>query len=208
MAGANFFDITVTGKGSHAASPEMGVDALVIATGLVQQLQTVVSRSVAATAPVVVSVTQIHAGAAYNVIPETATLAGTIRYFDPAVSERVSERIREICAGFARAHGATIEVEIRNVFDVLVNDERLAEGMIAAAQEVVGAGQAGRKDRLVMGSEDFADMLRLVPGAYCTVGHAGEVPLHNPGFVLDDGILPVGAALLARMVETRGAAAG
>jgi len=206
MAGANFFDITVTGKGSHAASPEMGVDALVIATGLVQFLQTVVSRNVPAIAPVVLSVTQIHSGSAYNIIPETAALAGTIRYFDPAMSEKVSARVREICAGYARAHGATIEVDIRNVFEVLVNDDTLSERMLEAAQEVVGPEQAGRKDRLVMGSEDFADMLRLVPGAYCTIGHAGDVPLHNPSFVLDDGILPIGAALLARMVETRGAA--
>ncbi len=208
MAGANFFDITVTGKGSHAASPEMGVDALVIATGLVQLLQTVVSRNVPATAQVVLSVTQIHSGAAYNIIPETATLAGTIRYFDPVMSEKVSARVREICEGYARAHGASIEVDIRNVFDVLVNDETLSERIVAAAQEVVGPDCAGHTDRLVMGSEDFADMLRVVPGAYCTIGHAGDVPLHNPSFVLDDGILPIGAALLARMVEVRGGATG
>ncbi len=208
MAGANFFDIRITGKGSHAAMPEAGTDALVIAAGLVQQLQTIVSRNVAATAPVVLSVTQFHAGSAYNVIPETAELKGTIRYFDPAVSEKVSERVRTVCDGFARAHGATIDVEIRNVFDVLVNDARLSEGILGAARDVVGADNAGTKDRLVMGSEDFADMLRVVPGAYCTVGHAGDVPLHNPAFILDDGILPIGAALLARMVETRGGAAG
>jgi hippurate hydrolase len=76
------------------------------------------------------------------------------------------------------------------------------------AQELVGTEGCVRKDRVVMGSEDFADMLRLVPGAYCTVGHAGDVPLHNPAFVLDDAVLPLGAALLARMVETRGAVAG
>ena len=208
MAGANFFDITVTGKGSHAAGPEMGIDSLVIATGLVQQLQTIVSRNIAATAPVVLSVTQIHAGSAYNVIPETATIAGTVRYFDTAVADKVSERIRAICDGIARAHGATIEVDIRNVFDVLVNDDALAGGMIDAAQGLFGAENAGRKETLVMGSEDFADMLRVVPGAYCTIGHGGGVPLHNPGFVLDDSILPIGAALFARMVETRGAAAG
>ncbi len=208
MAGANFFDITVTGKGSHAAGPEMGIDSLVIATGLVQQLQTIVSRNIAATAPVVLSVTQIHAGSAYNVIPETATIAGTVRYFDTAVADKVSERIRAICDGIARAHGATIEVDIRNVFDVLVNDDALADGMIDAAQGLFGAENAGRKETLVMGSEDFADMLRVVPGAYCTIGHGGGVPLHNPGFVLDDSILPIGAALFARMVETRGDAAG
>jgi hippurate hydrolase len=208
MAGANFFDIRVTGKGSHAAMPEAGIDALVIATGLVQQLQTIVSRNIAATTPVVLSVTQIHAGAAYNVIPETADLRGTIRYFDPAAAEKVAVRMREICEGFACAHGATIDVDIRNVFDVLVNDAALSDRLVDAAQQLVGADKAGRKDRLVMGSEDFADMLRVVPGAYCTIGHAGDVPLHSPAFVLDDAILPLGAALMARMVESRGVAAG
>ncbi|MFC2967607.1 M20 aminoacylase family protein [Acidimangrovimonas pyrenivorans] len=208
MAGANFFDITVTGKGSHAAMPEAGIDALMIATGLVRELQTIVARNVAPTTPIVLSVTQIHSGAAYNVIPETAAIAGTVRYFDSAAAEMVSTRMREICAGFAKAHNAEIAVDIRNVFDVLMNDGELSERMIEAAQDLVGPGQAGRKDGLVMGSEDFADMLRVVPGAYCTVGHGGDVPLHNPGFVLDDDILPLGAALYARMVETRGAAAG
>ncbi len=206
MAGACFFDIRVTGKGSHAAMPEVGIDALVVASGLVQQLQTVVSRNIAAVTPVVLSVTQIHAGAAYNVIPETAELAGTIRYFDDAAAEKTCQRLREICDGLARAHGATIEVGIRNVFDVLVNDADLSERMIDAARDLVGVENAGLRSRQIMGSEDFADMLRIVPGAYCTIGHAGEIPLHNPGFVLDDGVLPLGAALMARMVETRGAA--
>ncbi len=208
MAGAAFFDIRVTGKGCHAAMPEAGVDALIVATGLVQQLQTIVSRNVPPTTPLVLSVTQIHAGAAYNVIPETAEIRGTIRYFDQAAADLAGRRMRELCEGFGRAHGAEIALDLRNVFEVLVNDEAHAAQMLAAARELVGDDQARRMERLVMGSEDFADMLRLVPGAYCTVGHSGDVPLHNPGFVLDDDILPLGAALMARMVETRGSADG
>lgn len=204
MAGAYFFDIRVTGRGSHAAMPEAGIDALMVATALVQQLQTIVSRNVAASARIVLSVTQIHAGSAYNVIPETAEIAGTIRYFDDAAADLVCGRMREICAGIALAYGASVEVDIRNVFDVLVNDADLSERMIEAAGEIAGAGNAAIGSHLAMGSEDFADMLRVVPGAYCTVGHGGDVPLHNPGFVLDDGILPLGAAIMARMVETRG----
>jgi amidohydrolase len=206
MAGACFFDIRVTGKGCHAAMPEAGVDALLVATGLVQQLQTIVSRNVAPTTPLVLSVTQIHAGGAYNVIPETAEIRGTIRFFDQAAADLAGRRMRELCEGFGRAHGASIELDLRNVFEVLVNDEAHAAQMLAAARELVGDDRAKRVERLVMGSEDFADMLRLVPGAYCTVGHSGDVPLHNPGFVLDDDILPLGAALMARMVETRGSA--
>ena len=208
MAGANFFDITVTGRGSHAATPEQGIDALVIAAGLVRELQTIVSRNIAGTTPLVLSVTQLHAGSAYNIIPETAKLAGTIRYFDTAAADLVSERMRAICEGAAHAHGATIDVKIRNVFDVLVNDEELSERMMEVARELTGPDDVRYAGLPRMGSEDFADMLQQVPGAYCTVGQAGDVPLHNPAFVLDDAVLPLGAALLARMVETRGMAAG
>lgn len=205
MAGANFFDITVTGKGCHAAMPEAGIDALMIAAGLARELQTIVARNVPATRQIVLSVTQIHAGAAYNVIPETATLAGTVRYFDRDMAAMVTDRMQAICNGMAAAHGAEITLDMRNVFDVLENDPGLAEAMVEAARGLVG-DKARLTDDRVMGSEDFADMLQVVPGAYCTIGHAGTVPLHSPGFVLDDGMLPLGAALLARMVETRGAA--
>jgi amidohydrolase len=185
--------------------PEVGIDTVVIATGLVRELQTIVARNVPATQPLVLSVTQIHAGAAYNVIPETATIAGTVRYFDRPTSDMVTARMQAICNGMAAAYGVEIVLDMRNVFDVLENDPKLAEAMVEVAQGFVG-DKARISDQLVMGSEDFADMLQVVPGAYCTVGHGGTVPLHNPGFVLDDGMLPLGAAILARMVETRGAA--
>ena len=206
MAGANFFDIKIIGKGGHAARPEGSVDALVVASGLARELQTIVSRNVPPSIPIVLSVTQIHAGAAYNVIPEDAMLAGTVRYFDDETMELVSQRMRELCAGYAIAYGAEIDIDIRNVFDVLRNDDALSAEMLSAAIDVVGSDNARQKDDAVMGSEDFADMLAVVPGAYCTIGHAGDVPLHNPAFVLDDDILPVGASLMARMVEVRGAA--
>ncbi|MEL7463801.1 MAG: M20 aminoacylase family protein [Pseudomonadota bacterium] len=206
MAGANFFDITVKGRGSHAASPEHSKDPIVIMSGLVAQMQSVVSRNVAATGSVVLSITQFHSGSAYNVIPEEAHICGTVRYFDTELAEKVSDRMRALCAGFAAAHEVEIDCDIRNVFDVLMNDGALSGEMVKAAAEIVGDGDAVIKDQVVMGSEDFADMLRVVPGAYCTVGHSGDVPLHNPGFVLDDDILPVGASLMARMVEMRGAA--
>ena len=205
MAGANFFDITVNGKGCHAAMPESGIDTIVIATALVQQLQTIKARNVPAAQPLVLSVTQIHAGAAYNVIPDQAVLTGTVRYFDRKTADMVTARMQAICDGLAAAYGIEITMDMRNVFDVLDNDPALSEAMVAVAREFVGEKAAIKSD-IVMGSEDFADMLQAIPGAYCTIGHAGSVPLHNPGFVLDDAVLPLGAAIMARMVETRGAA--
>jgi hippurate hydrolase len=206
MAGADFFDITIAGRGSHGANPQDSTDPIVIGAGLIKELQGIVARNVAPTRPAVLSVTKFNAGSAYNVIPDSASLAGTVRYFDDATGRLIAERMTQICAGFATAHACEIDLKIWNVFDVLMNDPVRTSDMLACAAGVVGAENTFEKTDLQMGSEDMADMLRLVPGAYCTLGHGGTVPLHNPGFIFDDAILPVGASLFARLVETRGAA--
>jgi amidohydrolase len=203
MAGADFFDIKVTGKGSHGAMPHVGRDPVIVAISLAAALQTIVSRNADPREAAVLSITQIHAGSAYNVIPEEAALAGTVRTFSPDIAKLIRERMREICAGMALSFGVQIDVDIRGIFDVLVNHPEQAVATAAVAAEIVGAGNVLTEPKPVMGSEDFADMLRVVPGAYAWVGHAGSVPVHNPAFVLDDGILPIGASLLARLVETR-----
>ncbi len=203
MAGADFFDIKITGKGSHGAMPHVGRDPVIVAISLAAALQTIVSRNADPREAAVLSITQIHAGSAYNVIPEEAALAGTVRTFSPEIAKLIRERMREICAGMALTFGVQIDVDIRGIFDVLVNHPEQAVATAAIAAEIVGAGNVLTEPKPVMGSEDFADMLRVVPGAYAWVGHAGSVPVHNPAFVLDDGILPIGASLLARLVETR-----
>jgi hippurate hydrolase len=137
-------------------------------------LQTIVPRNIGASTAVVLSVTQIHAGAAYNVIPESAELGGTIRYFDDAAAEKACRRLREICDGFALAHGATIEVEIRNVFDVLVNDTKLSYRMIGAARELVGFENAGSRTRQIMGSE--ATCRCIAPPSCSTTGSCRSTP--------------------------------
>ena len=206
MAGADFFDFHIRGRGSHGAMPQQGIDPIVIASSLVGQLQTIVSRNVAPTDPLVLSVTQIHAGAAYNVIPQEATVSGTMRFFKTETAEMVRQRMKDLAAGMAKAYGIEIDVDIREVFDVLVNDETLSHVMLDIASEVVGEENTSVTREVRTGSEDFADMLRVVPGAYCTVGHAGTVPLHNEGFVLDESILPVGASIYAKLIEKRTAA--
>ncbi len=203
MAGASFFDITVTGKGSHAAMPQQSRDALVAASGLVGQFQTILGRNVAPLDQAVLSVTQIHAGSAYNVVPETATLAGTIRFFKPEVRDLMQARMRAICDGAAQAFDLQITCAFREIFDVLMNDADLSDAWTQAAADVLGAENVRDDSHPFTGSEDFADMLQQVPGAYGNVGHAGTVPLHNPGFVLDEAILPVGASIYARLIERR-----
>src|SRR5690606_37255809 len=148
--------------------------------------QTIVSRNVEATKPAVLSVTQIHSGSAYNVVPDKAVISGTIRYFDDAVKVLMHDRVRQLCAGFAQSYGVEIEVDLREIFEVLVNDAECARAYLEAAADIVGMENATQHDELMTGSEDFADLLKAVPGAYCTLGHKGSVPLHNPGFVFDD----------------------
>lgn len=203
MAGAAFFDITIKGRGSHAAAPHMSRDALMIASTLAGQLQTILSRNIPPQETCVLSITQIHAGSAYNVVPETASLAGTIRYFKDEIYTLAAARMKAICDGFATAHEAEISVDLRNVFDVLHNDADLSDAYLEAARDIVGAENVTGEDTPVTGSEDFADMLKIVPGSYCRLGHGGTVSLHNPGYVLDPAILPIGASIMARLLETR-----
>ena len=203
MAGADFFDITITGYGSHGAVPEKSRDPVVIAMTLGQALQSIVSRNVDPLQAVVLSITQIHAGSAYNVSPNEAKLTGTVRAFSDDVRKLVRERMRTIAAGIAAAFQVEIEVQIRDIFSVLVNDKEHSEMVAEIAREIVGTDNVSLRSQPKMGSEDFADMLMAVPGAYFWVGHEGSVPLHNPGFVLDDNILPIGASLFSRIIETR-----
>jgi amidohydrolase len=203
MAGADFFDIAITGYGGHGARPELSKDAVVIAMTLGQALQTIVSRNVAAAESAVLSITQIHAGSAYNVIPGEAKLCGTVRAFSDEVRVLIRERMRAICAGIAAAFQVEIAVDIRDLFSVLVNQEEHSNVIAEVARTVVEPDKVLTTSRPRMGSEDFADMLQAVPGAYFWVGHEGSVPVHNPGYIFDDKVLPIGASMFARIIETR-----
>ncbi|WP_316231912.1 M20 aminoacylase family protein [Bradyrhizobium sp. SZCCHNR1051] len=203
MAGADFFDIRISGYGAHGAMPERSKDAVVIATSVAQAIQTIVSRNVEPLQAAVVSITQIHAGSAYNVIPGDAWLCGTVRAFSDPVRALVRERMRAICAGMAAAFNCEIDVDIRDTFSVLVNQEEQSKVVEQVARTVVEPSKVLTRSTPKMGSEDFADMLQTIPGAYFWVGHDGSVPVHNPGYVLDDKILPIGASMFARIIETR-----
>jgi hippurate hydrolase len=203
MAGADFFDITIDGYGAHGAMPERSKDPVVIAMTLGQALQTIVSRNVDPLKSAVLSITQIHAGSAYNVIPGDAKLCGTVRAFDDGVRVLIRERMRAIAAGIALAFGVEIKVEIRDGFSVLVNQQEQSDVVAEVARTVVGVDNVITRSQPKMGSEDFADMLQAAPGAYFWIGHDGDVPVHNPGYVLDDKILPIGASMFARIIETR-----
>jgi hippurate hydrolase len=183
--------------------PNYSKDPVVIAMSLGQALQTIVSRNVNPHEPAVLSITQIHAGSAYNVIPGEAKLCGTVRAFSDEVRVLIRDRMRAICAGIASAFQVEISVDIRDGFSVLVNEVEQSNVVAEVARTVVDPARVITRSQPKMGSEDFADMLHAVPGAYFWVGHDGSVPVHNPGYVLDDKILPIGASMFARIIETR-----
>ena len=206
MAAADFFDIRITGRGAHGAYPHEAIDPTVVALTLGQAIQTIASRNVHPLQAAVVSITQMHAGAAYNVISDSVHLAGTVRTFDNEVRELCRARIKELAAGVGAAFKAQIEVEIRDIFSVLENSPAQTQAAAEVARELLGPDNVDATASPRMGSEDFADMLHAVPGAYLWLGQSPGAAVHNPGYNFDDEIIPTGAALLATLVERRSAA--
>ena len=209
MAGGAFFDIRVTGKGAHGARPETGVDAALVAAQIAVTLQSIVSRNVAPVDTAVLSVTRIHAGDAYNVIPQTAELGGTVRAFSRDVMQLVEANMRRVVENTAAAFGASAELDFRVLFAPTVNDPAQAEFAARICAELVGEDRVQRNPPLVMASEDFSFMLEKVPGCYLNIGNGageGACEVHNPAYDFNDRALPLGAAFFARAVETRLAA--
>lgn len=206
MAGGAFFDIDVTGKGTHGARPETGVDSVLVAAHITTALQSIVARNVAPVQTAVLSVTQIHAGDAYNVIPQTARLSGTVRAFSREVMTQVEQAMQRIAQGTAQAFGATCKVDFRATFSPTVNNAEAADFAAQICAEVVGAENVERNPPLIMASEDFSFMLEQVPGCYFNIGNGageGACEVHNPGYDFNDEALPLGATVFARIVETK-----
>ncbi|MGE0005980.1 MAG: M20 aminoacylase family protein [Parvibaculaceae bacterium] len=203
MAGADFFDIRLKGKGSHAAMPHNSRDPVTAMASLIGQLQTVVSRSVDPLEAAVLSVTRVAGGTAYNVIPSEVRIGGTVRFFSEEVRFLVLSQMRRIVEGCAASHAVDAELSTRNIFDVTVNDETSAAAVAEAAAAVLGNDNVIRTGRPSTASEDFADMLKIVPGAYFMIGHGKKQPLHHPQYEFDDAAIPIGAGILSRLVENR-----
>ena len=206
MAGGAFFDITVTGRGAHGARPETGIDSVLVASHIAIALQSIVSRNVRPVDAAVLSVTKIHGGDAYNVIPQTAQLSGTARAFTREVLELIETNMRRVARGTAEAFGATAEVDFRVIFAPTVNDAQEAEFAAGVCTELVGAENVNRNPNLIVASEDFSFMLEKVPGCYFNIGNGageGACEVHNPSYDFNDGALTLGASAFARIVETR-----
>lgn len=198
MAAADGFVVKVQGKGSHAAVPEAGIDPIVVASHIVTALQSIVSRNVGAQESAVISVTKIHSGTAWNVIPEEAVLDGTVRTFEEKVRARIRERFNQVVAGVAAAYGTTATVRWIQGPPAVVNDPSLAA---LAEQTAATVGLNGVRPLPSPAGEDFSFYQREVPGLFLFLGTSGSHEWHHPAFDLDERALPLGAELLASLAE-------
>lgn len=210
MAAFDIFDITVRGRGGHAAIPQQTVDPVLIGTKIVEALQTLVAREINPQEPAVLSVTQFHGGDAYNVIPDQVSISGCTRCFSTRVQAQFEQSIERVACGIASGFGAEIEFSYERRYPPTVNSPTETESAAEAAIAVSGATAVNRAPKPSMGSEDFAYMLQEKPGCYIWIGNGdgeGSCMIHNPGYDFNDEILPIGAsywsALVAQLLPKR-----
>jgi hippurate hydrolase len=206
MAGGAFFDIDIEGRGSHGARPESGVDSVLVASHITTALQSIVARNVRPVDTAVLSVTQIHSGDAYNVIPQKARLSGTVRAFSNEVMALIGRNLARVAEGVAAGFGATAKTDFRPIFAPLINDPQEADYAAGICAEIAGADSVRRDPALIMASEDFSFMLNEVSGCYINIGNGdgeGACDVHNPSYDFNDKALPFGASFFARLVEKR-----
>jgi amidohydrolase len=201
MAATAEFTIVVRGRGGHAAMPHTTIDPIVVGAQIVSSLQTIASRSTDPVEAVVVSVTKFHAGQAYNVIPEQAEIAGTVRSLRNEVAQAARSRMEAICTGIASAAGAEARLTFRPNYPVTVNDAKQAGFAADAAASVAGERQVVRDVAPMMGGEDFSYMLEQRPGAFIFMGNGDSAGLHHPGYDFNDEAIPHGISYWVAIAE-------
>ena len=211
MAGAERFDITIKGKGGHAAMPQTCIDPIIIGSQIVSAIQTLVSRTRDPLDPVVISITNFNGGTgAFNVIPEEATLSGTLRSFAPKTRDLMIQRIKEISVDTAKLYGGTAECAfMEGGYDPTINTEEETQECISIVQDLLGADNVDTGIAPSMGAEDFGAMLQAVPGCYIWMGQGEEDEtsnhnqgLHTPQYDFNDEIIPLAIEYWVRLVET------
>jgi amidohydrolase len=201
MAACDKFTIEITGKGSHAARPHEGIDPVVVAAQTIMALQTIASRSIDPVDAVVVSTGMVRAGEAFNIIPQSVGLIGTVRTLSEKVRAKTHGRLRAIAEGTAALFGASAVAAFEGDVPVTVNDTEKTEFAIGVAGEIVGRDNV-RHMRPIMGAEDFSHMLRKRPGAFIMIGNGVGPGLHNPGYNFNDAAIPIGVSYWVRLAET------
>jgi hippurate hydrolase len=202
-AGGAFFDIKITGKGAHGAHPHQSIDPVLVACHLGTALQSIVSRNVPARDTAVLSITRIQSGDAYNVIPQYAEMAGTVRTMQRETMKTIEANMRRLTKAIAEGFGAEATLDFRLIFASMVNDETEAALYGDAAAELVGEANLDRNSPPGMGSEDFSFMMEQVPGAHINLGNGDSAALHNHKYDFNDEIIPYGVALYGAIVEKK-----
>ena len=204
MAARDNFEILVQGRGAHAAMPHQGVDPVVVGSHIVLALQTITSRNINPQESLVVSVTQFHAGEAFNIIPDSVLLKGTCRVFDKELQETLPERIRLITDGVALTFGAKSELTYHSGYPATINTKSQSEFCAEIAQEIAGSANGVDLNPVPsMGAEDFSYMLQERPGCYIWAGNGDSAGLHHPEYDFNDQLLAVGASYWSKLVEQR-----
>ncbi len=202
MAASDLFEITVLGRGSHAAMPHQSIDPVLVASAITQNLQSIVSRGCDPNDALVISVTQIHTGEVHNVIPEAAEMSGTVRTLKPGLNDWAAGEITRVAEKTAQAYGATANVRYEKSYPVTVNDADAVAFAMSVAGNLVGAQNTNAMAPPSLGAEDFAYMLDERKGAYVFIGQGESAGLHHPEFDFNDEISPLGASFFAKLVET------
>ncbi|HEY0182247.1 MAG TPA: M20/M25/M40 family metallo-hydrolase [Rhodopila sp.] len=203
FAGAAVFDITVTGEGTHGARPQAGIDPVIVACQLGTAPQSIVYRNISVHDTAVLSVTRIASGDAYNVIPNGALMAGSVRTMQPEVAAKIERGIQCLAAGIAAAFGAEVSVDFRTLFAPVVKDEQEFMACAAAAARVVGEANLQRDVPPAMASEDFSAMPEQVPGSPILLANGDTAAVHNHLYDFNDEAMSCGGALLAAIAERK-----
>ncbi len=202
MAAADRIHIKIEGKGGHAAAPHRVNDPIVAACQLVTALQTISSRNADPLDSIVVSVTAINAGEAFNVIPQTVELKGSVRTLTPQMRELAEKRIKEVTAGIMGAFGMSFVCDYLHGYPVTFNHAEQAEFVVGTIEAAFGEGKVDTTVPPTMGSEDFSYMLEERPGAFINSGNGDSAGLHHPAYEFNDEVIPVGVTYWANLVET------
>lgn len=200
LAAGDFFDVKIIGKGAHGGLPHLAIDPIIIAANAINALQTIVSREVDPLESAVISIGKMEAGkGAYNVIPDSATFGGTIRFHNPELREYLSRRMKEILDGITSAMRGSCEFNVMNKFPATINDEKMTALVVKVAKDILGGDKVFQM-KSVMASEDFSYYSQKIPGTFVFLGVENKekgiiYPWHHPKFDIDEDILPIGTAI-------------
>jgi amidohydrolase len=206
MAAVEIFELTIQGKGGHGAIPQQTIDSIVVASQVVNALQTIVARNIDPIESAVVTVGEFHAGTAHNVIADSAQLMGTVRYFNPNYAGYFEKRLEQVIAGICQSHGATYELKYHSLYPPVINDGAIADLVRSVAETVIESPIGVVPNCQTMGGEDMSFFVQTVPGCYFFLGSANpkkglDFPHHHPRFDFDEIALGMGVEIFVRCVE-------